>query len=297
MRTKLMGLSVQLSDTLQTTCPHCGSIFRLSPDHLEIARGQVRCSECMQTFNALLSIKNYTGEYDDALPESNTDLKPNQEPEETIEHSGSEIEGKNDAFPESNPGHNTTQEPDKTIEQSGNEIEEETVSLNEAMYGDNFTNQNNYKPLLWITGILVLTILVIIQVVYYQRYSLISSADYQQQILSLCKILPCDESRFTSLSQVKLLERNIFTHPTRKNALMVSGSFVNQAPFSQSVPNLLISLSDTQGKFFANRLFKADEFLLDKTVRSLKPGRPVQFRLEIIDPGNEALAYEFEFYS
>ena len=263
MSAKLMGLSVQLSDTLQTTCPHCNSIFRLSPDHLELARGKVRCSECMQIFNALLSLKNYSGEYDDSLPES----KPHDE------------------FSDNN------------IDKTSNVNEGQAVSLNEAMFGENYTVKNNFKPLMWAAGILILAIVAIVQVVYYQRYSLISSARYQQQILNLCQVLPCDEARFSNLSQVKLLERNIFTHPTRKNALMVSGSFVNQAPFRQPVPNLLISLSDTQGNFIANRLFKAEEFLSDKSLRFLKPGKPVQFRLEIIDPGSEALAYEFEFYS
>ncbi len=254
----------QLSDTMQTTCPNCGSIFMLSSEHLEAARGQVRCGECSQVFNALLSLENYSGEF--SLIKSSA--KRN----------------------------NKTIEPLDDFS-AIDDLTEETVSLEEAMYGDDYSSKSNFKPILWLAGILLLTILVIIQVVYYQRYTLISSVNYQQQILGMCRILPCDESRFTSLSQIKLLDRNIFTHPTRKNALMVSGSFVNQAPFSQPVPSLLISLSDTKGKFIANRLFKAEEFLSDKSINKLIPGKPVQFRLEINDPGNDALAYEFEFFS
>ena len=266
MSAKVMGLSVQLSDTLQTTCPNCGSIFRLSPNHLDIARGQVRCSECMQVFNALLSLKNYSGEFDDVMPENS-------------QH------------------RNILEISDDNIDNLTNSEADQSVSLKQAMYGDNYTAKNNFKPLILGAGILILSIIGIVQVIYYQRYSLISSARYQQQILNLCQVLPCDASRFNNLSQVKLLERNIFTHPTRKNALMVTGSFVNQSSFSQPVPKLLISLSDTQGNFIANRLFKAEEFLADKSIRLLNPGRPVQFHLEIIDPGSEALAYEFEFYS
>ena len=259
----------QLSDTMQTSCPNCGSIFLISPEHLEAARGQVRCGECMQVFNALLSLENYTGDFSrlkSSQPQDNLNLQ--QVPDDPIENTSLNASDASDA----------------------------SVSLKQAMYGNNYKSSNNFKPLLWIAGILLLVILVIVQTVYYQRYKLISSSHYQQQILSLCQILPCDESRFTNLSQVKLLERNIFTHPTRKNALMVSGSFVNRAPFSQPVPELLISLSDAKGKFIANRLFKAEEFLSDKSIQLLEPGKPVQFRLEIQDPGSEALAYEFEFF-
>lgn len=258
----------QLSDTLQTTCPKCGSIFMISTDHLEAARGQVRCGECLQVFNALLSIENFTGEFNLVTPATHTHYQQTENQHET------EV--------------SQLKEKDNPVEPA--------VSLDQAMYGDGYKTSSNFKPLLWMTGILLLVMLIIVQTVYYQRYSLISSPHFEKQILNLCRILPCDESRFTNLSQIKLLERNIFTHPTRKKALMVSGSFVNRASFSQPVPDLLLSLSDASGKFIASRLFKAKEFLSDKSIHLLKPGKPVQFRLEIEDPGTEALAYEFEFF-
>jgi hypothetical protein len=78
---------------------------------------------------------------------------------------------------------------------------------------------------------------------------------------------------------------------------MVTGSFVNQAPFAQKLPELLISLFDVQGKLIANRLFAPSEYLLDDKNRGvIKPDLPIQFRLEIVDPGTDALTYEFEFY-
>jgi hypothetical protein len=81
------------------------------------------------------------------------------------------------------------------------------------------------------------------------------------------------------------------------NALMVTGSFVNQAPFAQKLPDLLISLFDVQGKLIANRLFTPAEYLLEDRNRGVvRPELPVQFRLEIVDPGTDALTYEFEFF-
>jgi len=78
---------------------------------------------------------------------------------------------------------------------------------------------------------------------------------------------------------------------------MVTGSFTNQAPFAQKLPNMLISLFDVRGKLIANRLFKPPEYLLDDKNRGvIKPGAVLQFRLEIVDPGTDALTYEFEFF-
>ncbi len=256
---------VHLGDTMQTTCPHCGSVFRVTTPQLENGHGQVICGLCHQRFNALLSLENYQGETVEILPE--TVLQTPQ----------------------------TRLEP--IIEETARDAATEpVVSLHEAMYGDARKQRTNLKPLLWFVGILLLLIIAIVQVIYYQRYALISSPHYQSQILELCQILPCDPHKFVDTAQIHLLERNIFTHPTRKHALMVTGSFVNQAPFTQSLPRLRISLSDIQGNFIASRLFKPDEYLTDHSVKRLPPGKPVQFRLEIEDPGSSALTYEFEFF-
>jgi hypothetical protein len=59
----------------------------------------------------------------------------------------------------------------------------------------------------------------------------------------------------------------------------------------------LISLFDIRGNLIANRLFAPAEYLQDaNNIGLMQPEKPVQFRLEIVDPGTDALTYEFEFY-
>jgi predicted Zn finger-like uncharacterized protein len=170
------------------------------------------------------------------------------------------------------------------------------LSLHEAMYGAGRGSFTHLSPLLWLIGISLLLVLAIAQSIYYQRYELISNPRYQQQILGLCELVPCAESQFSSSRQIKLLERNVFTHPVNSNALMVTGSFVNEAPFPQKLPKLLVTLFDVQGNLIANRQFVPDEYRQsDNEPTALQSNRPFQFRLEILDPGTEALTYEFEF--
>lgn len=170
------------------------------------------------------------------------------------------------------------------------------LSLHEAMYGEGKGSFTHFSPLLWLIGILLLMVLAIAQSIYYQRYELISNPRYQQQILHLCELVPCADSQFSSSRQIKLLERNVFTHPVKPNALMVTGSFVNEAPFSQKLPKLLVTLFDIQGNLIANRQFVSDEYLQSgNELTALQSNKPIQFRLEILDPGTEALTYEFEF--
>ena len=262
-----MTSKTHLGDIMETSCPHCSSHFRISDNQLQAALGKVRCGECKLVFNALQSLKAFDG----ILP-------PDYHPPADIKRQVS----KPDNFPDPIP--------ETTAENS-------ELSLHEAMYGEGHSSFAQFAPFFWFIGILLLIVLGIAQGIYYQRYQLIDNPRFQQQVLTLCKFVPCGASGFSSIRQIKLLERNVFTHPVTSNALMVTGSFVNQAPFPQRMPGMLVSLFDLRGKLIANRIFESNEYLpADKQQAVLESNKPVQFRLEIVDPGTDALTYEFEFY-
>lgn len=41
-----------MTDSFVTQCPHCQTSFRVSHNQLSVARGMVRCGNCLQVFNA-----------------------------------------------------------------------------------------------------------------------------------------------------------------------------------------------------------------------------------------------------
>ena len=257
-----MAKRTQLGEVMETTCSSCGSRFRLTEQQLRTALGKVRCGECGRVFNALHSLKSYEGELPPGLLQQ---LRGDQ----------------------GNAGR-AAGNADGTARE---------LSLHEAMYGTERRAFVSIGPFGWFVGILLLAAIGIAQAVYYQRYQLIENPRYQQQVVNLCRILPCAEAAFASTEQIRMLERNVFTHPIADNALMITGSFSNQAPFTQKLPDMLISLFDIQGKLIANRLFAPSDYLLEDRDRLVfKSGATIQFRLEVVDPGTDALTYEFEFY-
>jgi len=265
-----MYKSTHLGEVMETSCDQCKSRFRLTEKQLRQAYGTVRCGQCGYVFNALLALKNYEGE-----------LPPGY-----LERLQEEIYSDDKTMPMIGI------EPDHLATADRAEL-----SLHEAMYGSEGRSFFSIGPLGWFIGILLLAALGIAQAIYYQRYQLVEDPRYQQQVINLCQLLPCAETAFASTEQLQLLERNVFTHPITNDALMVTGSFTNQAPFAQKLPDMLISLFDVQGKLIANRLFKPAEYLLeDKNRGVVEPDAIVQFRIEIVDPGTDALTYEFEFY-
>ena len=264
-----MSSSTHLGAVMETTCTECGSRFRLTENQLKHAYGKVRCGECGAVFNALINLKNYDGEV----------------PPGYLDQYQQEGRASGKSLPLNGP------------DSTSNDEQQPELSLHEAMYGSERRPFITFGPLTWFIGILLFSALVVVQAIYYQRYQLIENPRYQQQVITLCQVLPCSETEFSSTEQIRLQERNVFTHPVTSNALMVTGSFVNQAPFTQKLPDLLISLFDIRGKLIANRLFTPAEYLLeDKNRGVIKPGLPVQFRIEVVDPGTDALTYEFEFF-
>lgn len=265
-----MYSSTQLGRVMETSCDECRSRFRLTEKQLKQAYGKVCCGECGHVFNAMIGLKSYEGEL---APDYLEQLRI--EEAESAEDTATELE----------------------FDSGDIELERPELSLHEAMYGSRKRSFFSIAPLTWLIGILILGALGVAQAFYYQRYELIEDPRFQQQVIHLCRVLPCAEHKFSSTEQIRLLDRNIFTHPVTTNALMITGSFVNQAPFTQKLPELLISLFDVQGKLIANRVFYPTEYLLEATNQLvIEPDQPVQFRLEIVDPGTEALTYEFEFF-
>ncbi len=255
-----------LSNLMETRCEHCGSRFRVTDQQLQRALGQVRCSECGKVFNAMYNLQSLAQE----------DMPG---PIESIELSSA-------------AGGGQAEQIEPVVDTSS--ISE--LSLHEAMYGSEKRSMWSISPLFVFIGILLLLALGTMQTVYYLRYQLVQDARFQQQVITLCRILPCDPALFASTRQIKLLERNVFTHPSSNNALMINGAFINQASFSQKLPNMLVSLFDIQGKLIANRVFTPAEYLRDgQNQTTIAPQTPVQFLLEVVDPGTDALTYEFEF--
>ena len=64
--------------SLLTSCPACGTVFKVQPEQLVPSRGDVRCGNCGQIFNALQSLS-----VAEAPPES---------PETSPEHAGSDTD-------------------------------------------------------------------------------------------------------------------------------------------------------------------------------------------------------------
>ena len=147
-------------------------------------------------------------------------------------------------------------------------------------------------------GILLFSALLVIQLAFFRSSQLLDRFPAMQPLVEhICAELPCRYSGPRDVSQIKLLNRDIRLHPKVNNALLISATFINRAPFKQPYPDITVSLSDLSGALVAQRRFTPAEYLgrLNSPFILMPSNKPVQIALEVVDPGRDAVNFEFAF--
>ncbi|UCE90626.1 MAG: zinc-ribbon domain-containing protein [Pseudomonadota bacterium] len=114
-------------------------------------------------------------------------------------------------------------------------------------------------------------------------------------VASACQVLPCRYTGRRDLDNLQLTNRDIRTDPAEKGVLVITATIVNTAEFQQPFPDLLVILSNLAGDIVAQRRFVPDEYLgdLGEKLILMAPNKPVSLALEVLDPGNDAVNFEF----
>ncbi len=151
---------------------------------------------------------------------------------------------------------------------------------------------------LGILGMLVFSAALLVQLAFFRSSQLLDRfPGLQPYVERICTTLPCRYSGPRDVSQIKLVNRDIRVHPKVNNALLISATFINRAPFKQPYPDITISLSDLSGALVAQRRFTPAEYLgrLNSPFLLMPSSKPVQIALEVVDPGKDAVNFEFTF--
>ena len=149
----------------------------------------------------------------------------------------------------------------------------------------------------WLVACLLLTLLLVIQLAWAERAPLVRNPTVGGWLRSSCAVLGCEVPLVAAPQQLRLLASNVQAHPSVAGALMISASVRNDAAFAQPYPILTITLSDAQGRRIAMRRLQSREYLDDSAIlkHGLAPGASAVLLLELEDPGDKAVAFEFNF--
>jgi predicted Zn finger-like uncharacterized protein len=148
-----------------------------------------------------------------------------------------------------------------------------------------------------IAASLLLTLLLVAQYAFAERHRLASVPQLRPALEFACERLGCDLPMRRNVAQVEILEREVRDHPNVEDALLINVNFANQADFVQPYPVFAVSFSDVSGTPVAARRFAAHEYLpeIADPGAGMQPGQRAQLILEVIDPGDQAVSFQFDF--
>jgi hypothetical protein len=135
------------------------------------------------------------------------------------------------------------------------------------------------------------------QLVLGLREPLLTAPELRPWLERGCELAGCRLPALRDPERVEILARDIRAHPRFGNGLLVDVTIVNRAPYTQPFPVMQLTFTSLDEQWFAQRRFQPAEYLGANrgTAERLPPDIPVQVVLELLDPGPEAVSYNFHF--
>ena len=290
-----------------TRCPSCRAAFSITNQQLEIAAGMVRCGMCEHVFDARLYL--FDQPHEDMYETVDVELGEEEASAIDLEFLDRELHGTHPHIPEPpkitlpsafDIADKTTEAEEDDIEQpvvdEPKEIEQPSVPKIIADDVSNLDNESiNIHPIKWLAGIasIVLVAALSLQIIAAIKIDLIPPQHHSK----LCAWFTCTIETPRALNKIEVLNRSIYTHPSEKQALMVTLTIINRAEFSQPYPLIQLRFLNIAGDVIAARQFAANHYLKNKLIpkQLMEPGLPLSIKLEVHDVGEEVVSYDFDF--
>ena len=160
------------------------------------------------------------------------------------------------------------------------------------------SSSRRWHPLLSFSLIIVLLIISGSQLAFFRAHELVKLSPATRPLLeAFCENIGCHYSGPRDIKQIQLISRDVRLHPKEKNALLISAAMINNAHFAQPYPDIHIRLSDISGNVIAERIFNAKTYMgkLSNPFLLMKSKTPVHINFEVVDPGKDAVNFEFTF--
>jgi predicted Zn finger-like uncharacterized protein len=302
---------------MYVACPSCKALYAISADQLKLADGRVRCSQCRTTFNAAHAVfddprQALAFEYplEEQLLKEIDDLV-----DRALDQVSTAAETPSPPGVAEDEAAQAARAPAAKVEPVGLRLDmdyyaqpaaaefvatedshEHLYELSESLLFDD--EPVHHRRTSWgpVAATLLLTLALAAQYGWWDRNRLAQVAALRPVLEWLCQPLGCDLPLRRDLARVEMVGREVRDHPQVADALLVSAAFVNRAPYPQAYPVLQISFSDVSGTPVAVRRFMPEEYLHDKNpARGMAPGEETLVMLEVVDPGERAVSFQFDF--
>lgn len=307
---------------MYTQCPDCLSVFSLDAAELAQARGRVACGRCRASFDALARLAERrpaaVGKWPSHAPSNELPILTGIVDDARVPDAAEAAEPPAPAAPIGTPYAHPAVEPVDPVDaavidrsapdqsaaapadqaDAAAEAPDEATNFADLTFTPRFAQPRRPRwQALWIVLCVLLALLLLGRVGWAERDVLIANPTSGGWLRSFCRSVGCRLPLVQDLRQLRLLARDVQSHPSVRGALMISATLRNEAHFAQPYPTLNVTLSDVDGKKLATRRLDPPDYLGDAATlqRGIAPGSNVAVVLEVQDPGSRAVAFELAF--
>jgi hypothetical protein len=151
--------------------------------------------------------------------------------------------------------------------------------------------------ILWGFGIVLMCGALLLQYLYYHRLQLVENPQLRPLLVTLCEVTGCELPPRRDLGRIELTDHMMQFHPNYEQSLLLTATLANRADFAQPYPLVEVLMTDIEQRVVARRRFTAEQYLSNHSGGdSFPPNSEVPLMLEVLDPGNNAVGFEFRFY-
>ncbi|MEO7067238.1 MAG: DUF3426 domain-containing protein [Rhodanobacter sp.] len=288
---------------MYTQCPDCLTVFSLDVETLSQARGCVVCAYCNTEFDALASLADQLPpEPFERLPvhAPSTELltlewavyRPQPEPPVMLLSESATLDAATTSGEPTTPPDDDFSQLVFTPRANRGERRRKRQSTRKQR-----SRHSGVRRWPWVIACLLLTSVLVSQVAWAERDTLIRNPTTGPWLRHTCAAFGCQLPLVSAPTKLHLVASNVQAHPSVAGALMISANVRNDAAFAQPYPTVSITLSNAQGQRLAMRRLRPQQYMDDQAAlqRGLAPGASTVLLLEVQDPGDKAVAFEFGF--
>ena len=276
-----------------TDCPSCERLFRIRAAQLQAADGWVRCGYCAETFYALERLHDAPVKQ---APPALSDTEQIDAPAQPIQPPDDVTVGQQD---EAQAEAAAAQQEATEAETADAAQDSELPDLPPVLDHEAEKTTASSSRFIWAGLIIILSMIALAQVAWFNRDRLLREYPALTPWAErFCERLQCDVIRFRDLSAIKLLSREVRTHPRFRDALLVRATMVNNAEYIQPYPQVELVIYTTNGQVISQGRFKPAGYLgpAANPAAGMPPGAPIHFVLELAGAAQQAVSFEFQFH-
>jgi predicted Zn finger-like uncharacterized protein len=283
-----------------TRCPHCDTVFRVTPQQLQASSGQVRCGRCQEVFDAFSTLTSRLsgGRSEEAPATAARGAQPGRpvRSEPPAARAETSRESSFVAAPES--ASYSPAGPVRPATSPASPPEPEILTLPDELFGAAARPPARRWP--WVVGCLLALLVLAAQAAWFFPGELALRAPGLRPLLvqycawTHCRIeLPrLPDLLFIEASDLQLLD------PAQPTEVLLTATVRNRAAFEQALPLLELTLTDAANRTAARKVFAPAEYLGSSVApqRGIGAGQEISIRLYLDTGDLKAAGYRLYLF-